>query len=117
MEASWGAASQRWIPLLYSFLSFHGDSGPGTEGTRLEKCRGRTPGEELGPEAPPAVSGEQGVCLGRGGVLRGRGAVASPGPLEGTARNRTLFSSKERTGGQDSSKARNGKKEMNPAPG
>lgn len=48
----------------------------------------------------------------------GRGApAASPGPLEGTGRNRTLFSSEERKGGQDSSKTRNGKKEMNPAPG
>lgn len=47
----------------------------------------------------------------------GRGArAASPGPLEGTGRNRTLFSSEERKGGQDSSKTRNGKKEMNPAP-
>lgn len=74
VEASWGAASQRWIPLLYPFLSLHAHSRPGTEGTRLEKCRGRTPGEELGPEAPPAVSGEQGVCLsGRGGVLWGGG--------------------------------------------
>lgn len=48
----------------------------------------------------------------------GAGArAASPGPLEGTGRNRTLFSSEERKGGQDSSKTRNGKKEMNPAPG
>lgn len=55
-------------------------------------------------------------CVGEGCYGAGAGA-ASPGPLEGIGRNRTLFSSKERKRGQDSSKARNEKKEMNPVPG
>lgn len=69
------------LPLLHPFLPLDVHSGLSHQ---TLKCSGKTQGEELELEVPPAVKEGGGRCLLRGG---GVGAVAaSPGGLEGTAR-------------------------------
>lgn len=76
--------------------------------------RSRTQGEELGPEAPPTVQGEQdvwGSCLWIGGCLWIDIDVCT-GQVRGHQKERDPFSSKKVEDGQDSSKARNGNEEI-----
>lgn len=75
------------------------------------------------PEVPPAVQGGQSVwgscLLGGGGEVGGVRAVAACLEQIGGhwKEQDSVSSSKEAGGGQDSSKARNGKEEINPVPG